>query len=185
MVSLPESPTKTLEPAGAAQVKNTPKKSLKRQMEKQATPSQKKIKVESAAKVEEKVKFVDGAYKIYVGNISKDTTEEELKDLFTVYGSVVEMDLVSKYKFAFVYMSEEQDAQAAISSLDGHEIHGQKLRVRKDINADECSQCGGVGHWQRECPQNRKEEKSDDDMNGDGKDMATRPVVDAKKLEKV
>merc|ERR1711872_251075 len=183
MVSLPESPTKTLEPAGAAQVKNTPKKSLKRQMEKQATPSQKKIKVESAAKVEEKVKFVDGAYKIYVGNISKDTTEEELKDLFTVYGSVVEMDLVSKYKFAFVYMSEEQDAQAAISSLDGHEIHGRKLKVQKgfDANAALCHRCGGVGHWQRECPQNRKEEKSDDDMNGDGKDMATSPVVVAKK----
>ena len=57
---------------------------------------------QNSSKFQPQPKVVEGAYKIYVGRISEKTTEEELKDLFTVYGSVVEMDLVSKYKFAFV-----------------------------------------------------------------------------------
>lgn len=101
--------------------------------------------------------------KIFIGNIHKDTESEELKNLFAVYGNVVETDILSNY--GFVHMSDELEAQQAINNLDGYELHGLKLRVQESTSkvrqtpgmgsGDQCYRCGTAGHWSRECPRDR------------------------------
>lgn len=67
--------------------------------------------------------------KIFVGNLSRHCTRDELKNMFEEYGKVVEIGMLTN--FAFVHMSDESDAQKAIRELDGHEMHGLRLTVQK------------------------------------------------------
>jgi len=102
--------------------------------------------------------------KIFIGNIHKDSSEQELRNLFAVYGNVVETDILANY--GFVHMSDEQESQTAISNLDGYELHGLKLRVQESNSkvrqtpgmggGDQCYRCGGSGHWSRECPRDSR-----------------------------
>ncbi len=77
------------------------------------------------------------AKKIYVGNINFATTEEQLSDLFTQYGTVLSADIVTdRYSgrsrgFGFVEMEDESAADAAITALDGKEYDGRALRVNE------------------------------------------------------
>ncbi|MGH0053732.1 MAG: RNA recognition motif domain-containing protein [Sphaerochaetaceae bacterium] len=79
------------------------------------------------------------AKKIYVGNMSYRTTEEELRDLFAQYGTVLSANIIIDREtrrpkgFAFVEMEEEASADAAISELDGKEFGGRNLRVNEAI----------------------------------------------------
>jgi len=101
--------------------------------------------------------------KIFIGNIHKDSTIDELKNLFEVYGNVVETDILSNY--GFVHMSDEGEAQNAIRNLDGYELHTLRLRVQESTsrvrpnagmgNPDQCYRCGSNGHWSKECPRDR------------------------------
>lgn len=73
--------------------------------------------------------------KIYVGNLSFSTTEDELRDLFATYGKVESAAIVSdrvsgqSRGFGFVEMSTAEEAQAAISVLNGRELGGRQLKV--------------------------------------------------------
>ena len=73
--------------------------------------------------------------KLYVGNISYSTTEDQLEDLFSQYGTVLNVNIVTdRYTnrskgFGFVEMEEDDAAQAAISAINGNEIDGRELRV--------------------------------------------------------
>ena len=75
------------------------------------------------------------AKKIYVGNLSFNTSEESLNDTFAHYGEVISAVIVTdRYTgrsrgFGFVEMEEESAADAAISALDGQELDGRNLRV--------------------------------------------------------
>ena len=75
------------------------------------------------------------AKKIYVGNLSFNTTEEILNDTFAQYGEVISAVIVTdRYTgrsrgFGFVEMENESAADAAISALDGQELDGRNLRV--------------------------------------------------------
>lgn len=75
------------------------------------------------------------AKKIYVGNLNFNSTEDGLRDLFTQYGTVLTADIVmDRYTgrsrgFGFVEMENEEDADNAISALDGTEFDGRNLRV--------------------------------------------------------
>ena len=84
--------------------------------------------------------------KLYVGNLSFDTTENDLQDLFAGAGSVTESALVqdkmtgNSRGFGFVTMSSPAEAQAAISQFHGKEFHGRDLTVnearpREDFSA--------------------------------------------------
>jgi RNA recognition motif-containing protein len=73
--------------------------------------------------------------KIYVGNLAKSTTEDELKTLFTQSGSV---DLVEVIKdrdsgqskgFAFVTMNNQGEADAAITKFNGYSLADRELKV--------------------------------------------------------
>jgi len=75
--------------------------------------------------------------KLYVGNLSFNTTENELQELFAQAGTVQEVSLMQdKFTgksrgFAFVTMGSEQDAQNAISKLNGQTVEGRALTVNE------------------------------------------------------
>jgi RNA recognition motif-containing protein len=75
--------------------------------------------------------------KLYVGNLSFNTTENELQELFSQAGPVQEVTLMQdKFTgksrgFAFVTMTSEQDAQSAISKFNGQTVEGRPLTVNE------------------------------------------------------
>jgi len=79
------------------------------------------------------------AKKIYVGNMSYNTSEEDLRDLFAQYGTVLSANIIIDREtrrpkgFAFVGMEEDSAADAAISQLDGTDFGGRNLRVNEAI----------------------------------------------------
>ncbi len=74
---------------------------------------------------------------IYVGNLSYDVTEDDLKHVFTEYGSVKRVQLPTDREtgrsrgFGFVEMGADAEESAAIEALDGAEWMGRDLKVNK------------------------------------------------------
>jgi len=75
--------------------------------------------------------------KLYVGNLPFNTTENELQELFAQAGTVQEVTLMQdrftgkSRGFAFVTMGSDEDAQNAISKLNGQSIEGRPLTVNE------------------------------------------------------
>src|ERR1700730_13114485 len=75
--------------------------------------------------------------KLYVGNLSYNTTENELQDLFSQHGPVTGVDLImDKFSgrprgFAFVVMETKERAEAAIADLNGKNLDGRVLTVNE------------------------------------------------------
>ena len=75
--------------------------------------------------------------KLYVGNLSFNTTENELQELFAQAGTVQEVSLMQdKFTgksrgFAFITMGSDEDAQNAISKLNGQTVEGRPLTVNE------------------------------------------------------
>jgi len=74
--------------------------------------------------------------RLYVGNISWDTTEETLRTTFAGAGrNVAQVAIVTNHDsgrsrgFGFVTMGNEEDANAALLELNGHELDGRPLKV--------------------------------------------------------
>lgn len=73
--------------------------------------------------------------KMYVGNISYNSSEDSLKDLFGNYGTVVSVKIITDREtnrsrgFGFVEMSTEDEAQACIDQLNGKEVDGRNLNI--------------------------------------------------------
>lgn len=74
---------------------------------------------------------------IFVGNLSYQTTQEDLHAAFAAYGSVERVNIVTDRDtgqargFAFVEMTESQAAQTAIAQLNGADLHGRTLNVNE------------------------------------------------------
>jgi RNA recognition motif-containing protein len=72
---------------------------------------------------------------IYVGNLSYDTTDEEIREAFGAHGEVTSARIIKDNHsgqskgFGFVEMVEQVDGQAAISALDGMDFKGRSLNV--------------------------------------------------------
>ena len=72
--------------------------------------------------------------KIYVGNLSYDTTEDGLRDFFGQYGNISEIRLISDFQtgrskgFGFITFSSDAEGENALSAHDV-ELDGRKLRV--------------------------------------------------------
>ena len=94
------------------------------------------------------------AKKLYVGNLSYDTTEAALSELFGEVGEVVSVNLItdrmtSRSKgFAFVEMSESVAAQEAINQLNSREVDGRSINVAEARPKRE-SRGGGGGQQSR------------------------------------
>ena len=75
--------------------------------------------------------------KLFVGNLSFNTTENQLQDLFAAHGAVTEVDLImDKFSgrprgFAFVTMESKEAAEAAVQALNGQEVDGRALTVNE------------------------------------------------------
>lgn len=73
--------------------------------------------------------------KLYVGNLSFSTSDEELKSFFESVGSVESAQIIKDKHtnrskgFGFVEMSSDEDASKAISQLNNSELAGRKLRI--------------------------------------------------------
>ncbi len=90
--------------------------------------------------------------KLYVGNLSFNTTENDLQDLFATIGPVQEtlimqdrMTMKSR-GFGFVTMVEAADAQKAIEQFHGRQIEGRALTVNEARPREERSGGGGGGY---------------------------------------
>lgn len=74
---------------------------------------------------------------IYVGNLSFNTTEEQLRQAFESFGEIKSVSIISdKFTgesrgFAFVEMPDKEAAAAAISGLNGQELNGRKLNINE------------------------------------------------------
>lgn len=89
--------------------------------------------------------------KLFVGNLSFNTTENDLQDAFAAHGSVVETNLMMDKMsgrprgFAFVTMSSPEEAQKAIAGMNGKEVDGRALTVNVARPREERSGGGGGG----------------------------------------
>ncbi|MCW5890006.1 MAG: RNA-binding protein [bacterium] len=88
--------------------------------------------------------------KLYVGNLSFELSEDELKDAFGGDGREVRevaiiMDRATGRSrgFGFVTMGSDRDAQAAITALDGQELGGRRLRVSEAMERPDRGGGGG------------------------------------------
>lgn len=74
---------------------------------------------------------------IFVGNLSYQTTQDELFAAFSQYGAVERVNIITDRDsgqprgFAFVEMMESRDAQTAISQLNGAELNGRAMNVNE------------------------------------------------------
>ncbi len=90
--------------------------------------------------------------KLYVGNLSYHTTEDDLRSQFEQAGTVTSCDLVldkftSKSRgFAFVEMGTDEEAQKAAEMLNGQEVDGRALVVNEARPREERGPRGGGGY---------------------------------------
>jgi cold-inducible RNA-binding protein len=93
--------------------------------------------------------------KLYVGNLSFNTTENDLQDLFATVGPVQEVLLMQdrvtgkSRGFGFVTMSDSADATNAISQFNGKTVEGRALTVNEARPREERSGGGGGGGGSR------------------------------------
>ena len=89
--------------------------------------------------------------KIFVGNLSFETTENDLQDAFAAHGNVLQVDIpqdrmTNKPRgFGFVTMSSKEEADAAISALNGKDLNGRSLTVNEARPREERSGGGSGG----------------------------------------
>lgn len=67
--------------------------------------------------------------KLYVGSLPYQTTESELKELFTAYGEVKTVNIIAGKGFGFVEMGSSEDAEKAKNGLNGKDFKGRQLRI--------------------------------------------------------
>ncbi len=98
---------------------------------------------------------------IYVGNLSYQVTQDDLKQVFAEYGTVNRVQLPTDREtgrlrgFAFVEMASETEETAAIEALDGAEWMGRDLKVNKAKPREERGSSGGGG-WGNNSRNNRR-----------------------------
>ncbi|RJP65258.1 MAG: RNA-binding protein [Candidatus Abyssobacteria bacterium SURF_17] len=86
---------------------------------------------------------------IYVGNLSRDMTEDELRQAFEAFGQVTSARIITdKFSgeprgFGFVEMPAKTEAEQAISGLNGKELKGRTLNVNEARPRPEGSRGGG------------------------------------------
>lgn len=86
---------------------------------------------------------------IYVGNLSREVTDDELREAFKAFGQVTSVHIVKDMYggqprgFAFIDMPAKSEAQAAITSLNGKELKGRRLTVNEARPRSEGGRGGG------------------------------------------
>jgi len=89
--------------------------------------------------------------RLYVGNLTYGTSDENLRELFEQHGQVVSAQIIMDRDtgrskgFGFVEMSNDQEAQAAITALNGQAIDGRPLTVNEARPKADSGHGGGGG----------------------------------------
>ena len=89
--------------------------------------------------------------KLYVGNLSYNTTSSDLEQLFSQHGTVQSAEVISDRDsgrskgFGFVEMGSDQEAQAAIAALNGQQHDGRTLTVNEAKPREDRGPRGGGG----------------------------------------
>ncbi len=92
---------------------------------------------------------------IYVGNLSFEATEDELRAAFEEFGKVASVSILQDKLsgrprgFGFVEMPASEEAKAAISGLNGREIKGRSLKVNEALPKTDRDGGGGGGREHR------------------------------------
>src|ERR1700758_3218277 len=87
--------------------------------------------------------------KLFVGNLSFNTTENDLQDAFAAHGTVTEANLMMDRStgrprgFGFVTMSSDEEAQKAVEAMNGKSLDGRALTVNIARPREERSGGGG------------------------------------------
>jgi RNA recognition motif-containing protein len=90
--------------------------------------------------------------KLYVGNLSYNVTSSQLEELFSQHGTVQSAEVIQDRDtgrskgFGFVQMGSDEEAQAAITSLNGQEHDGRALTVNEAKPREERPRGGGGGY---------------------------------------
>ena len=78
--------------------------------------------------------------KLYVGNLSYNTTEDSLRNFFAGYGNVASAKIIfdrdtgNSKGFGFIEMGSDEEANAAIAGTNGVELDGRQLRVNEAMD---------------------------------------------------
>ncbi|CAN5218040.1 hypothetical protein BH10ACI1_BH10ACI1_05660 [soil metagenome] len=89
--------------------------------------------------------------KLYVGNLSFDSTIDDLEKMFGEIGTVESTNIIEDREtgrsrgFAFVEMSSQEEAQTAISTLNGKELNGRELLINEAKPRENRASGGGRG----------------------------------------
>ena len=89
--------------------------------------------------------------KLYVGNLSYDTTSSDVEQLFAQHGTVQSAEVIQDREtgqskgFGFVQMGSDAEAQAAITALNGQQVEGRALTVNEAKPREDRPRGGGGG----------------------------------------
>jgi RNA recognition motif-containing protein len=92
---------------------------------------------------------------IYVGNLSYSVTEDDLRQAFEAFGQVASVSIIKdKFSnqskgFGFVEMPSQEEAQAAISGMNGKELKGRAMNVNEARPRTDDRRSGGGGGGRR------------------------------------
>lgn len=92
---------------------------------------------------------------IYVGNLSRQVSDSELKDLFTEFGEVTKVNIImDKFTgesrgFGFVEMASDEEAEKAIAELNGKDVQGRTITVSVAKPRTDRPRNGGGGYGSR------------------------------------
>ena len=90
--------------------------------------------------------------KLFVGNLSYNTSQNQLQDLFAAHGNVIEVDVImDKFSgrprgFGFVTMETREAADAAIQALNGKNVDGRAMTVNEARPREERAPRSGGGY---------------------------------------
>lgn len=93
--------------------------------------------------------------RLYVGNLSFNSTEQELRDAFGAHGSVVDVHVVADRMtgqsrgFGFVTMGSREEAESAIRAMNGADLSGRALKVNEAEERPNTRGGGSSGGAQR------------------------------------
>ena len=87
--------------------------------------------------------------KLYIGNLSRDTAEGDLRQAFEAHGQIVSVNIIKdKFSgdskgFGFVEMSSKEEGEAAIANLNGKDLNGRSINVSEARPRTENRNVGG------------------------------------------
>ena len=93
--------------------------------------------------------------KIFVGNLSFNTSDNDLRDAFAPYGEIASAQVITDREtmrsrgFGFVEMATNNAAEQAIRGLNGSDLHGRTLNVNEAKPREDRGSRSGGGSWGR------------------------------------